>query len=69
MIGQFATELGERHIHKRSTLVLGFIQTIHGNIALLLFPAKELSEHLADVRTPLFPLFYQVEIRHRQLLQ
>jgi DHA1 family multidrug resistance protein-like MFS transporter len=48
-------------------LVLGFIRTIHRNIALLLFPAKELSEHLADGL--LFPLFYQVEIRHRQLLQ
>ena len=40
MIGQFATELDERHISKRSTLVLGFILTIHRNIALLLFPGE-----------------------------
>jgi hypothetical protein len=71
-------------------LALRFIRTIHRSIALLLFPAKERSENLADAqiqrprasRDPgasdwppapvahhLFLLFYQVEIRHRQLLQ
>src|SRR6266436_843394 len=71
-------------------LVLRFIRTIHRSIALLLFPAKERSENLADaqihrprasgdpgasdwppapVAHHLFLLFYQVEIRHRQLRQ